>query len=76
MLEDRVMFPGLLYEGCCTVLGICTVSGLCTALGLLTCVMRLEMYPVLEDSVMCSCLFPQFSTDSGSATVTNNRRDG
>ena len=34
------------------------------------------MYPVLEDSVMCPGLFPQFSTDSGSATVTNNRRDG
>ena len=51
-------------------------QGYCTVQGLLTCVMRLEMYPVLEDRVMCPRLFPQFSTDSGRATVTNNRRYG
>ena len=28
VLEDSVMCPGLLYGGCCTVLGICTVSGM------------------------------------------------
>ena len=26
VLEDSVMCPGLLYGGCCTVLGICTMS--------------------------------------------------
>ena len=39
VLEDRVMFPGLLYDGCRAVL----YQGCFTVLGLLTCVMRLEM---------------------------------